>query len=128
MNKELLAAEQSFATIYRTVGALENCLCLAAVLLVAKNLQHPENQNQQQKLDQQIYNLHRTSKPRTSCRSLKSQHKRNQNPLDETATDRPALQHLGLRSMPLLGAASRNLMRSRPDLPRGRGKFDWWSV
>ena len=20
------------------------------------------------------------------------------------------------------------LMRSRPDLPRGRGKFDWWSV
>ena len=20
------------------------------------------------------------------------------------------------------------LMRTRPDLPRGRGKFDWWSV
>jgi len=37
MSRELLAAEQSFAAIYRTVGALENYLHLAAALLVAKD-------------------------------------------------------------------------------------------
>jgi len=63
MSRELLAAEQSFAAIYRTVGALENYLHLAAALLVAKDLQHPEDLNQQQK-------------ERTCCCSLAPGHPR----------------------------------------------------